>query len=130
MYKEVSISSKTRSLLFLLKVLNQVNFSVIKRAKVSTVCCAFLSSSKLYIVIGNIIILFSELSILYFISFLFCGYLICIKEGYPNSLKEYLFGYVQLGVALLDLVFFIGWYFGLFWGDFAGMLTMFYSLSP
>lgn len=67
---------------------------------------------------------------IYCISFLFCGMMIVSGEGYPNSLKEYLFGYVQLGVALLDLVFFIGWYFGLFWGDFAGMLTMFYSLSP
>ena len=67
---------------------------------------------------------------IYFISLLFCGLFIAQGEDYPNSLKEYLFGYIQLGVALLDLILFIGWYFGLFWGGFEGMLTEFYSLSP
>ena len=67
-----------------------------------------------------------HLFFIYLLSFLFNGSFILSEtfEGYPNSLKEYLFGYTQLGFVLLDLILFIGWCFG-FWGDFSGKLTDF-----
>jgi len=58
-----------------------------------------------------------HLFFIYVLSFIFNGSFILSEtfEGYPNSLKEYLFGYTQLVFVLLDLILSIGWYFG-FWG--------------